>query len=336
MLLQQLTVLGETLLREIQSPNVWKLQVQQGDLLLQIAHRSKGAERDNFLRMAIDTYHSAALQSPANERLAWDRLTQMPDHILHYFPGCNLYSAAALKGLRAQHMHQQQSGPGNSAQNEVALAQRLLTFAQQYPQASEAPQVIQEAAQIYETQGKKDEAGRCQRLLADQYPGTPVARKARLALRRLGGINGEIIPLQVPLVYPTSANESPSFDLRDLQAELIVLLFWSSDSPGLAEEFDAVKRLTDRYHGRGLEVVYVCMDEDVNRAREYLSGRVLTGTHVWLKDGLKSAFAERYGLERLPEAFLLTRDRAVLTPSLLATQMEAAVAAHLPAPIRGR
>jgi TolA-binding protein len=335
-LLQQLTALGETLVREIQSPHVWKLQIQQGDVLLQIAHRSKGAERDHFLRMAMDTYLSAAISSPANEPLAWGRVDQLPGHILQYFPGCNLYSTAALKGLRAQHTRQTQSGQGSSAQNEVALAQRLLSFAQQYPQAPEAPQVIQEAAQIYETQGNKGEAGRCHRLLADQYAGTPVARQARLALRRLGGIDGEIIPLQLPLLYPTSASGNLPYDIQDLHAELIVLVFWSSDSPGLAEEFDAVKRLTDRYHSRGLEVVYVCMDEDANRAREFLSGRVLTGTHVWFKDGLKSAFAERYGLERLPEAFLLSQGRAVLTPSLSASQMEAAVAAHLHVPARGR
>src|SRR5437868_3673273 len=52
-LLHQLNAVGEALIREVQSPTAWKLQVQQADLLLQIAHRSKGSERENFLRMAI-------------------------------------------------------------------------------------------------------------------------------------------------------------------------------------------------------------------------------------------------------------------------------------------
>jgi hypothetical protein len=335
-LLQQLTSLSETIVREIQSPSVWKLQIQQGDVLLQIAYRSKGTERDNFLRMAIETYYSAAIQSPASGSFAGDRLSQLPGHIQQYFPGSSLFTAAALKGVRAQHVRLQQSGPGNSAQNEVVLARLLLSFSQQYPQASEAAPAILEAAGIYETQNNKDEARRCHRMLAEQYAGTPVARQARQALRRLGGLDGEVIPLQLPLLYPTSANGSPPFDLQDVRADLIVLVFWSSDSPGVAEEFDAVKRLTDRYRSRGLEVVYVCMDEDANRAREYLSGRVLTGTHVWLKEGLKSAFAERYGLEGLPEAMLLNKGRAILSPSLLASQLEAAVAAHLPGTARGR
>ena len=73
----------------------------------------------------------------------------------------------------------------------------------------------------------------------------------------------------------------------------MLVYFWSSTSADAAEDFDALKQLTDRLAGRGLEVVYVNIDGDPAAAKTFLSGRLMAGTHLYQKGGLDGAIAER-------------------------------------------
>ena len=88
--------------------------------------------------------------------------------------------------------------------------------------------------------------------------------------------------------------------------KLVLVYFWSSTSARAAEDFNALKQVTDRFVGRGLEVVYVNMDGDPAAAKTFLSGRLMAGTHLYQKGGLDGAIASAAGFCRC------------LTPSLSA------------------
>jgi TolA-binding protein len=327
-MLQQLTTLSERLLKNAESPQSWQYQLQQADLLLNIAVRSKGKERDNWLKMAVESYHAASVQSPPNERTAQERLMQLPGMIRQYFPGSTQYSYAALQVVRADHSRQLGKDGMDRSIAQESLRQRLLRFAQEYPRSAEATAAIKESAQISESLGKNDDACRCYRFLSENHPGTPVGREARASLRRLGGMNGEHVTLKLPHLYATTAQGDPRFDLRELAGNMIVIYFWSSDSES-AEGFEGLKRITDRYRSSGLEVVYVNMDNDPARARQSLAGKLTAGTHVILKDGLKDDLAERYGIVSLPQIFLVGRDGRLIQHSLTATQLESTLSEHI-------
>lgn len=323
-LMQRLTKVGEELVKNIESPQSWQYQLQQADLLLQIASRSQ-QDCDNWLKMAIESHHSAAVSSPENDRTAWDRMVQLPAVLARHFPGSKWQAYAALMEVRAEHSRMLGKEGADQDKAKEHLRQRLLRFAQDHHAAPEAAKAVLEAAQISESMGKTADACASYRALAEAHAGKEVAREARAALRRLGGMNGEAISLTLPLLYPTSAQPGQSLDLKELQGKLVVLYFWTIDGPG-GEGFDALKRVTDQYQFRGLEVVYVNMDGDMAKAQQYLSGKLTAGTHVLMKDGRKNAAAERYGLDRLPQVFLLGKDGGLLKHSLTPGQVEAAVA----------
>src|SRR5207237_307409 len=151
-----------------------------------------------------------------------------------------------------------------------------------------------------------DDACSCYRRLAENYPGLPLARKARGALRRLGGLDGETVDLRLPLLYPAPGGEQP-FDLKEMRGQMVLIYFWSSTSAA-AEGFDALNRLTDRYQYRGLQVVYVNLDGDTDKAKEFLNGRLTAGTHVFERGGLNGGIAEHYGIQELPQLFLVGTD----------------------------
>ena len=85
-LLDKLSALSDAIGRNGQSPNVWLTQMEQGGVLFQIAERSKPEEKSNWLRMAVDSYYSAAVQSPENEIGAVNQLGRLPGRIVAEFP----------------------------------------------------------------------------------------------------------------------------------------------------------------------------------------------------------------------------------------------------------
>ena len=170
-----------------------------------------------------------------------------------------------------------------------------------------------------------DDACRVYRKLTETYPGTDVARTARESLARLGGMDGTAVDFTLPLLYPAHANAKP-FDMKDVRGKAVLVHFWTSGSPDAAEGFREIKRLTDR----GMEVVYVNLDGDPAKAKAFLSGQLTAGTHVFDPKGGKSELMDRYGVDKLPQTFLVDGKGALVRHSLHGTQLETAVGVHLP------
>jgi len=109
----------------------------------------------------------------------------------------------------------------------------------------------------------------------------------------------------------------------------VVVYFWTSTSPRIEEDFAVLKQFTDRYVSRDVEVVYVNLDADAKTGRAFLSGRLTAGTHLYQSGGLDGVVAERYGIQEVPQAFLIGKDGTLLQHSLPASRIEAEVAGRL-------
>jgi thiol-disulfide isomerase/thioredoxin len=208
------------------------------------------------------------------------------------------------------------------------LCDRLFRFAQQYPNSAEAPAALQEAAHLSETMGKTGEAQRYYRYLAVRYPHHVLGRKANGALWRLGP-GKEPVQVQLPLLFPSSPRDE-SLSLHEYRGRVVIVYFWSSNSPGVSEDMQRLKQLSDRYQYRGLAVVYVNLDSDPVAAKAFLSGRLTGGVHLHQRGGLNSAIAERYGLLGLPQVFLVARDGTLLQQTQQTTGLDMTVAGHMP------
>lgn len=333
-LYDELTRVGETLVREAQSPSAWVYQVQQAELLMNLAYRSQGEEREKLLRMAVDTFHSATVQSPEKETAALERMQLLPGYLRQHFPNSELHTYAAVQGVRAEHARMLQFTSVKSEEAQERLAIQLLLFVQNHPNAKESVPSIEEAARIFQGLGKSKEAGRCYQALAEKQPGTEAARLARRAIRKLGGLNGEVISFTLPQLYRTASDPRPQFDLKGLRGNWVVLHFWSAENAEAWETFEAIKQLSDRYRPHGLAVVNINLDAAPAIARDFLSGKLVSGTHVVQEKGLASPLAEHLGLEKLPELMLLTPEGALEKAGLTPTQLEEVLSAQFPTETR--
>lgn len=327
-LLDKLTELSQLIERNNQSPQVWQYHLEQGELMLRLAAQSQPKERESILRMAVDAFYSAAVLCPREQPVAFERLRQLPQRLSQYYPGSSAILYAVLQEIQADCILVLEQSGGDNVKSEKHRCARLMQFARAHPEVPEAAKAVLQAAQTAESLGDNKEAGRCYSFLVDHFPGNVAARKAVGALWRLGQ-DHQPMALELPLLYVSSTNSNSVFNLEELRGRLVVVYFWNSTSEGVAEEFQTLKQLTDRYAGRGLEIVYVNMDNHPAEGQAFLSGRLTAGVHVYQQGGLDGAVAERYGLQKVPQAFLVDQDGELLKHSLSASRLEEELAKRL-------
>ncbi len=331
-LLDRLSELSRFIDQNAQSPQVWQYHLEQAEVLLRLAAESKDKEREGILHMAVDGFYSSALLSPREQPLAWQRLQELPRRLAHYFPGSPIVLYAILQEIQADCTRVMEKTGGDRVKTEEYHCARLLQFAREHPEIPEAARAVLQAAQISESLGETAEACRCYGYLVEHFPNDAIARKAEGALWRLGQ-NHQPMSLELPLLYPSGSSVNTTFNLDEMRGRLVVVYFWASTNERAAEDFEMLKQLTDRYGSRGLEVVYVNMDAEAAQGRTFLSGRLTAGVHLHQAGGLDGPIAERYGLQEVPQAFLIGRDGALLKHSLPVSRLEAELAGNLP---RGR
>jgi hypothetical protein len=328
-LLQRLTQLSQLIERSGQSPQLWQYHLEQADVLLQLAIQSSTKERDGLLRLAVDATYSAAVLCPREQPVALQRLRQLPQYLAQVFPGNPAIIYALLQGIQVDCTIVMERNGGDRVKSEEYRCERLLQFAEEHPEAPEAIKGVQQAARIRESLGQNEEACRCYRFLVEHFPNAAAARKAEGALWRLGA-DHQPIQLELPLLYASSSSSRNTFNIDELRNKVVIVYFWMSTSPSAAEDFQILRQLTDRYSGRGLEVVYVNMDKDAAQAREFLSDRLTAGVHCYQDGGLDGPLAVRYGLQEVPQAFLVGRDGIVLHHSLPASRLEVELVGSVP------
>lgn len=328
-LLDKLTELSQFIQRNSQLPQIWQYHLEQGEVLLRLAAGSHEKERESILHMAVDAFYSAALLCPREQPLAFERLRQLPRRLAQFVPGSPTILYAVMQEIQADCILVLEQSNGDSVKSEKHRCERLMQFARENPQTPEAAKAVLQAAQTAESLGDTAEAARCYRFLIERFPTDAAARKAVGALWRLGE-DHQPLALELPLLYSSASSSQSVFNLDELRGRLVVVVFWSSTSEHVTEEFQLLKQLTDRYAGKGLDIVYVNMDTDPAEGRAFLSGRLTAGVHVHQSGGLDGAVAERYGLQKLPQAFLVGRDGELLKHSLSASRLKAELADRLP------
>jgi hypothetical protein len=324
-LLERLNALSARVGRDPQSPQAWRYELEQGEVLEGLAARSAGAERDNWLKMAVDSYSSAASMSPAGETVARQRLAELPARIAASSPSSPAAAYAALQGVRADYMRRLVEANADTAR--VELCEGLVAFAAAYPRSSEAPGAVLEAARAYEALGRTDDARRSYRYLADHFPTHADAKKARGSLWRLAG-PGTPVPLDLPPLYPTGDATAAAKQDHSHPGKVVVAYFWSSTSPQAAADFQTLRDLSDRYQDQGLEVVCVDVDTDPAQARVFLAGKLTAGEQLYQPGGQEGA-AEHYGISSLPSAIVIAGDGTLARHSVRASQLEREIAKRL-------
>ncbi len=114
---------------------------------------------------------------------------------------------------------------------------------------------------------------------------------------------------------PALGEMVPNFTLRDnsgdvvalseFRGQFVVLNFWATWCPPCIEEMPSLNRLAERYQGKGIQVIGLSVDENVDAYQEFLATNEIS--FLTLRDAARNT-SDTYGTFRFPETYIINRE----------------------------
>jgi thiol-disulfide isomerase/thioredoxin len=198
----------------------------------------------------------------------------------------------------------------------------LAGFVENHPQAPEAAEAMLQLAFRDEFEGREEEAVARYGLIAESFPGTPQARKAAGAVRRLESV-GKPLPLTGTTV------DGKQVSLRSLAGRPVLIHFWSTDCEPCKVDLARIREVHEKYAPRQFGCIGVAVDLDREKLVAFLREKPLPWPQLHGEGGLDSQLAEQFGILALPTMILVDADGNVVDRNVSITELERKLAALL-------
>jgi hypothetical protein len=299
--------------------------LKRADVLERIVGRVKAEEREPWIRQVADSLSTAAQASSGPDSASMRRLLNLEKQLTDNLPaGHNLAGYVTFREMQADYTLRTNGKSPDFKKVQQDWLERLTKFSQTYPKAEDTPDALLQAAQTSEFLEKDTEAKNLYATLARNFADKPQGQKAAGAIRRLEA-EGKPIKLAAPML--TDANVA--FDVDQLNGKLVVVYYWATWNSNLASDVGKLKALLETYRGKGVELVCVNLDNTAEEARKFLQRQPVPGTHLHQDGGLESKLAIEYGIQVLPQTFLVGKDGKVLNRNAQVSTLEEEVKKQL-------
>lgn len=134
----------------------------------------------------------------------------------------------------------------------------------------------------------------------------------------LAGCYAQSKPADINIPAPdfTIHDADHSVTLSQLHGQIVVLNFWATWCPPCIDEMPSLERLQQRFHGKGVTVLAVSVDDDANDYHQFLKDHnidLLTVREAGQKTdtGVIAPVSSKYGTFKLPETYIIDRNGVI-------------------------
>jgi S1-C subfamily serine protease/peroxiredoxin len=214
----------------------------------------------------------------------------------------------------------------DGSENDPSINQRLISRAKGLIGRSGETRCVQLLARIAENaemDGQGDSAKDAYRFLIDRNADDQSAAQWKNLHRR-----ADMIGKPFALAGPTLTSDE--FDIGQFKDKIVVVLFWISYQQPSLGELENIQKLHAQFHGQGLEVVAVSLDQDKTALTKTVANRKLPWPQIYIDDGRqRGAFGQQYGVYSVPAIFVVDRSGNLHRYGVRGTALEQTVMALL-------
>jgi thiol-disulfide isomerase/thioredoxin len=300
---------------DVPGPNaqVMAYNLARADLLEEIQRVVKPEEREQWIKQVADCLGTAAQNSPADNKKAYERLVRLEEQLVKAMPGSALAGYVTFREMQADYAAKLAGSTNNFAKVQEDWLARLAKFVTDYPRGEDTPDALLQLGMVSEFVGKEIEAKKWYENLAKNFADNALAVKARGALRRLD-LEGKPLELNGPML------QGGAFNVGQVQGKVVVVYYWASWNQQCLGDFAKLKLLLDA--NKDVQLVCVNLDNTAAEATAFLQRSPAPGVHLFVPGGLESPLATQYGVMVLPNLFLVGKDGKVISRTVQVNNLE--------------
>lgn len=102
--------------------------------------------------------------------------------------------------------------------------------------------------------------------------------------------------------------------LEEYRGKVVLLDFWAVWCGPCVSEMPNVKKVYDKYHGEGFDIIGVSLDTDEAKLREFLRENDIPWRQIFSGKGWNSPIAKQFEIQAIPAPWLIDRDGRLISP----------------------
>ena len=120
-----------------------------------------------------------------------------------------------------------------------------------------------------------------------------------------------------PIAIKGTSLQGETLDTAQLRGKSVLVVFWASwGGQSVRRELPDLVKLHGKYHGKGLEIVGVSLDNERGDLATYLKEQPMPWPQIFEPGGIESRLATEYGIISLPTMFLIDSQGKVVNRNL--------------------
>jgi thiol-disulfide isomerase/thioredoxin len=217
--------------------------------------------------------------------------------------------------IQARYAASMEAANADPQKLQDAWFESLAKFVEDHPRATEAAEALIQLAFRDEFEGRDADATARYGQIAAEFPGTPQARKAAGAARRLDSVGK-------PLALAGKTVDGKQLSIDSFKGRPVLIHFWSTDCEPCKVDMAQIRELQAKYGPQRFACVGVALDGDRQKLEKFLAEKPLPWPQLHEEGGLDSRLAEEFGVLALPTMFLVAADGTVADRNVSITDLE--------------
>ncbi len=125
--------------------------------------------------------------------------------------------------------------------------------------------------------------------------------------------------------FSAQTSSGKKISLEDYRGKVVLLDFWASWCMPCKQEMPTVKKVYDKYHQQGFEIIGISLDESREKFKSYIQKENISWPQIFDGKSGEEGIARKYAVSTIPTTFLIDREGKIADKNMRGEQLEKAV-----------